>query len=206
MHRSAWKFLYGILSDRWSFSGDTIFFSFFLEILIFFVHNVIERGRATRTCLITTSLQQKHWHAARKPGGKLWPAVNDWRTHFALFILQIIHISFNIHNSSENTNNFVTSNKLYSTTECNIQIILLWQHYFLPSHLYVSVIGNTVFQLGIGSIICVAQSPPGTDSLAKGRKSGLSRVLLMKHTNSLNGYYNYCLAFMILSTRTVIVA
>ena len=25
MHRSAWKFLYGILPDRWSFSGDTIF-------------------------------------------------------------------------------------------------------------------------------------------------------------------------------------
>ena len=25
---------------------------------------------------MTTSLQQKHWRAARKPGGKLWPAVN----------------------------------------------------------------------------------------------------------------------------------
>ena len=88
--------------------GIRFFYSFFFEILIyFFVHNFIQRGRATRTWATTTSLQQKHWRAARKAGGKLWPAVNDWRTHFALFILQIIHISFNIHNSSENTNNWM---------------------------------------------------------------------------------------------------
>ena len=54
--------------------GIQFFFSFFFEILIFL--HTIERGRTTRICTITTALQQKHWRAARKPGGKLWPAVN----------------------------------------------------------------------------------------------------------------------------------
>ena len=58
--------LYGILSDRWSFWGDTISFLVLWNI-DFFNHNFIERGGATRTCAITTSLQQKHWRAARKP-------------------------------------------------------------------------------------------------------------------------------------------
>ena len=182
MHRSAWKFMYGILSDRWSFKGDTIIFLVLLWNIDFFCTQfhwkrtcdanmrdnnffanknigVRHENLADNNCFAPT-----HSRAARKPGAKLWPAVNDWRTHFALFILQIIHISFNIHNSSENTNNFVTSNKLYSTTECNTQII----HNFLPSHLYVSVLLTIQYFNYVlsGSIICVAQLPPGTNSLA----------------------------------------
>ena len=150
-----------------------VFFWFFFETLILFTQFYWKRTCDTNMRDNNNFFAPKHLRAARKPGSKLWPAVNDWRTHFALFILQII-ISFNIHNFSENTNNFVTSNKLYSTTECNIQIIL-WQHYFRPSHLCVSVLLTMQYfnYVLFGSIICVAQSPPGTNSLAKGRRRRL---------------------------------
>ena len=151
--------------------GIRFLFSFFFEILI-----CCTQFHWKRTC--DTNMRNNNFFAIKTLacGTKTWPikmylhqnihvrhenlAANSgrpWteRTHFALFILQRIDISFNIHNSSENTNNFVTSNKVYSTTECNIQIILLRQHYFLPSHMCVSVLLTIQYS---NIMYCLAQS------------------------------------------------
>ena len=99
----------------------------------------------------------KHSRAARKPGGKLWPAVNDWRTHFALFV----HKFFREHQQFCYIEQIVFNNGMQHTD-------------YIPSvTLFPSITSVTTQYFNYvlsGSIICVAQSPLGTNSLAKGRQ------------------------------------